>query len=259
MAARHDLRARPEADACRDGRARRRRTDRPAAVPRLPAREARRPRPAWPKRFSARARARAASTSRSRGGAVVTSAASRRFVAAATSSTARAKAISFAFDGFADPLTLRTYCSAAALTSSSGRRRLEVVECLDVPAHEATLAAVDPPLTRRDELELPACVRRAAARRTTVKGRRRATRRRQEPRHPAVRTGSSAGGARPRRDRRTCCGRGRARSSRRRGSAPRGSGTRPRLPRRLRPARTTAPRARPSGSPAGAPARQDAG
>ena len=54
-------------------RARRRRPDRPAALPRVPARQARarrRRRRRWPKRFSARARARAASTSRSRGGAL---------------------------------------------------------------------------------------------------------------------------------------------------------------------------------------------
>ena len=37
---------------------------------------------------------------------------------AATSATARANTASFAFEGFADPLTLRTYWSAAALTSS---------------------------------------------------------------------------------------------------------------------------------------------
>ena len=37
----------------------------------------------------------------------------------ATASTARAKAASFAFDGLVEPLILRTYCSAAACTSSS--------------------------------------------------------------------------------------------------------------------------------------------
>ena len=51
--------------------------------------------------------------------AVVTSDPSRRFVAAATSSTARANASSFARDGFEKPLTFRTYCSAAACTSCS--------------------------------------------------------------------------------------------------------------------------------------------
>ena len=52
----------------------------------------------------------------------------------AISWTARSNAASLAFDGFVDPLTLRTYCSAAAWISSSvavgsscGR--------LDVPAH----------------------------------------------------------------------------------------------------------------------------
>ena len=35
-----------------------------------------------------------------------------------TSSTARANAASFAFDGFAEPLILRTYCSEAASISS---------------------------------------------------------------------------------------------------------------------------------------------
>ena len=70
------------------------------------------------KRTAARALAFAASTSRSRGGAEVTSASSRRLDAAVTSSTARANAASFAFDGFVEPLDLRTYCSAAASTSS---------------------------------------------------------------------------------------------------------------------------------------------
>jgi hypothetical protein len=36
----------------------------------------------------------------------------------AISSTARMKTASFAFEGFVDPLTLRTYWSAAAWTSS---------------------------------------------------------------------------------------------------------------------------------------------
>jgi len=66
-----------------------------------------------PKRLAARSRAFAASTSRFLGGAVVTSAASKWCVACVTSSTARSKAISLAFDGFAEPETLRTYWSAA--------------------------------------------------------------------------------------------------------------------------------------------------
>ena len=49
---------------------------------------------------------------------MVTSASSSRFDAAVTSSTARANAASFAFDGFVEPLILRTYWSAAASTSS---------------------------------------------------------------------------------------------------------------------------------------------
>jgi len=39
--------------------------------------------------------------------------------AAATASTAESKAAAFACDGLAKPLTLRTYCSAAARISSS--------------------------------------------------------------------------------------------------------------------------------------------
>ena len=57
----------------------------------------------------ARARARSASTSPFLGAADVTSCASKRIEAAATSSTARAKAASFACDGFVKPLILRTY------------------------------------------------------------------------------------------------------------------------------------------------------
>ena len=72
-----------------------------------------------PYRSAARARARAASTSRSRGCAFVTSESSSRRVAAATSSTARSNAAAFAWDGFACPVTFRTYCSAAARTSFS--------------------------------------------------------------------------------------------------------------------------------------------
>ena len=48
----------------------------------------------------------------------MTSASSSRLDAAVTSSTARANAASFAFDGFVEPLILRTYWSAAASTSS---------------------------------------------------------------------------------------------------------------------------------------------
>ena len=52
-------------------------------------------------------------------GAEVTSESSSRLVANATSSTARANATSFAFDGFVEPEILRTYWSAAPRTSSS--------------------------------------------------------------------------------------------------------------------------------------------
>ena len=49
----------------------------------------------------------------------MTSCPSSRADAAATSSTARWKASAFAADGLEEPLILRTYCSAAARTSSS--------------------------------------------------------------------------------------------------------------------------------------------
>ena len=70
-------------------------------------------------RCRARSAAFAASASRSFGGADVTSEESRRLDAAATSSTARAKASSFVFDGLVKPLIFRTYCSAELWTSSS--------------------------------------------------------------------------------------------------------------------------------------------
>src|SRR5206468_3414266 len=59
-------------------------------------------------RAAARWRARAASTSRSFGGAVVTRASSSRSEAAATSATARSKASLLARDGCVLPLILRT-------------------------------------------------------------------------------------------------------------------------------------------------------
>src|SRR5205807_2943920 len=55
---------------------------------------------AVPKRTAARARRRSASSSRSFGGATVTSSASRCSVACAISCTARSNTTSFAFDGF---------------------------------------------------------------------------------------------------------------------------------------------------------------
>src|SRR5205085_11808341 len=70
-------------------------------------------------RCAARARAFAASTSRSLGGAVVRSWASSADEAAATASTALLNAASFAREGLWKPLILRTYCCAAARTSSS--------------------------------------------------------------------------------------------------------------------------------------------
>ena len=70
-------------------------------------------------RLTARPRLRSASTSRSFGGAFVTSASISPRVAVATSSTACSKAASFARDGFVKPLIFRTYCSAASRTSSS--------------------------------------------------------------------------------------------------------------------------------------------
>src|SRR4051812_5536038 len=72
-----------------------------------------------PYRSAARCRAFTASTSRSLGGAVVTSESSSRVEAAATSATARSKASALARDGFVAPLILRTYCRAAARISSS--------------------------------------------------------------------------------------------------------------------------------------------
>src|SRR5581483_8250551 len=68
---------------------------------------------ARPNLAAERARRRSASASRSRGGADVTSSASRCSVACATASTAAANATSFAREGFCMPLTLRTYCRAA--------------------------------------------------------------------------------------------------------------------------------------------------
>src|SRR5262249_27904718 len=71
------------------------------------------------KRSAARARAFAASTSRSRGGAVVTRASSNSCATCATCSTARLNAAWFALDGRVNPLSLRTNCRADARISSS--------------------------------------------------------------------------------------------------------------------------------------------
>src|SRR5262245_12874743 len=74
---------------------------------------------ARPKRAAARLLARAASTSRSRGAAVVTSEARSSRATSLVRSTARAKAASFVRDGLLKPESLRTNWSAAARTSSS--------------------------------------------------------------------------------------------------------------------------------------------
>src|SRR5690606_4460006 len=71
------------------------------------------------KRWSERARALAASTSRSFGGAVVWRWFRSQAETRATSSTAASKTASLTFDGLVKPLILRTYCSAAARISSS--------------------------------------------------------------------------------------------------------------------------------------------
>ena len=55
-----------------------------------------------------------------------------------TSSTARSNASPFACDGLLKPLILRTYWRAALRNSSSVRRRLEVVERVNVSAHAPT-------------------------------------------------------------------------------------------------------------------------
>src|SRR5438105_9333194 len=66
-----------------------------------------------------RARARAASVSRSRGPAVVTSEAMRLAAAAAISSTARSNATWLILEGELNPLSFRTNCSEALRISSS--------------------------------------------------------------------------------------------------------------------------------------------
>ena len=73
---------------------------------------------AW-NRAAVRSRALAASVSRSRGGALVTSESSSSRAASATCSTARLKTSSFAFEGFEKPLSFRTNCSDDARISSS--------------------------------------------------------------------------------------------------------------------------------------------
>jgi Cu+-exporting ATPase len=76
------------------------------------------PAQAVPKRTAALALALAASSSRSLAGACVTSESSRCCVICAISCTAASKASSLALEGLVLPLILRTYCRAAACTSS---------------------------------------------------------------------------------------------------------------------------------------------
>src|SRR5215469_6897005 len=71
------------------------------------------------KRSAALARALAASTSRWRGGALVTRESSSSRAAVATWSTARSKASWFALEGRVKTLSLRTNCSDDALISSA--------------------------------------------------------------------------------------------------------------------------------------------
>ncbi len=72
-----------------------------------------------PNRAADLARARAASTSRSRGSVAVTRASTRTRAVAATSSTARSKAALLALDGVLNPLSFLTNWSDAARISSS--------------------------------------------------------------------------------------------------------------------------------------------
>lgn len=74
---------------------------------------------AGPYRSAARAFALAASSSRSLGGAFVSSERNSLAETSATPSTAAKKAASFSFDGFVKPLIFLTNCSEAARTSSS--------------------------------------------------------------------------------------------------------------------------------------------
>src|SRR5262249_23503720 len=95
------------------------------------------------KRTFDRARALAASTSRTRAGAVVTSESSSTVAARVTCSTARPKAASFAREGFANPLSLRTNCSEEARISSlvaGGLKLCSVLMFRHMAAPRAALA-----------------------------------------------------------------------------------------------------------------------
>jgi DNA-binding NarL/FixJ family response regulator len=90
----------------------------------------------------------------------VTSLPSSFCVAAATSSTAWAKASSFARDGFEEPLTFRTYCNAAAAISSSvagGSKLWSVLMFLHMgPSLAAAPSLGEPP--KRVDAVIPADV-----------------------------------------------------------------------------------------------------
>src|ERR687898_195756 len=103
--------------------------------------------PARPYRSADRARALAASTSRSLGGAVVTSASRSREVTSATSSTAVSNAAWFAADGFVMPLTFRTYWRAAARTSSGVAGGAKLFSGRMLRHMAPRYAAVPPPAT----------------------------------------------------------------------------------------------------------------
>lgn len=93
-----------------------------------------------PDRFALRARAFSRSTSRSFGGAEVTSSASRCSVAWTICATARSSISALAREGLVIALTLRTCCSAASCTSCEVASGLHVVEGSDAAAHAARLA-----------------------------------------------------------------------------------------------------------------------
>ena len=92
---------------------------------------------------AARARACAATTSRSRGGALVTSASTSRRALAVTSRTARSKASALAWDGALIAAQLPHELQRRRLHLLVGRRRLEVEERPDVSAHGASPDAAD--------------------------------------------------------------------------------------------------------------------
>src|ERR687897_639740 len=92
-------------------------------------------------------RALSASTSRSLGGAVVTSASRSRAVTSATSSTAVSNAAWFAADGFVMPLTFRTYWRAAARTSSGVAGGAKLFSGRMLRHMAPRYAAVPPPAT----------------------------------------------------------------------------------------------------------------